>query len=274
MKDNTKLTITANPSYRDYIKDLFRYRELLYFFAWRDILVRYRQAFFGIAWALVRPLLTMIVFVVVFGKLVHLSSGNVKYSLFVLTATLPWQLLSTTATDSCPSIVNQAHLIGRAYFPRMLIPAAQVIVSILDFIITGTVLLVWILFSVGISWQILWFPAAFSLMLILALGIALWLSAMTALYRDFRIIIPFFVQFGMFISPVGYGTFIISEQWRMFYYLNPVVGVVDFFRLSLLGQTYPGIETSILCSTIVSLLIFFSGFYFFRNIERSFADRI
>lgn len=270
-----ELIIDSTHAEKEYVKTLFHFRELLYFFAWRDILVRYKQAFFGIAWALFRPLLNMLVFSFLFGRLAHFSSENVNYPLFVLAAMLPWQLFSNSLVDTCNSLVNQGALISKVYFPRMMIPLSQILVHFLEFGITMMLLLVLGLVVGQINFlTILILPLMILVLTILCMGCGLWLSALTVAYRDFKIIVPFFVQFGMFISPVGYGTFIISETWRWLYFLNPMVGIIDGFRLAFFGITYPMIEYSILFSVIISCGILVSGFYYFRAMERTFADQI
>lgn len=252
-----------------------RYRGLFYFFAWRDILVRYRQTFFGIAWAVVRPLLSMAVFAFLFGKVANLPSDNINYALFVLAAMLPWQLCSNSFVDTCNSLVNNAPLISKIYFPRMIIPSAQIIVHLLDFAVTACLLMI-LTIAIGdlCLWTLLTLPLFTLLALVLSLGSGLWLSALTVQYRDFRIIVPFFVQFGMFISPVGYGTFIIPEQWQWCYFLNPMVGIIDGFRWAFFGISHPSIQYSIGMSVTTTLCVLISGFYYFRKTERTFADKI
>ena len=270
-----ELLIDATHAEKEYLKNLFQFRELLYFFAWRDILVRYKQAFFGVAWALFRPLLNMLVFAFLFGRLANFSSENVNYPLFVLAAMLPWQLFSNSVVDTCNSLINQSALISKVYFPRMMIPLSQILVHYLEFGITTVLLLILgMVFGQINYWTILTLPFMVLLLTILCVGIGLWLSALTVAYRDFRIIVPFFVQFGMFISPVGYGTFIISETWRWVYFLNPMAGIIDGFRWAFFGISYPMMEYSIIFSAIISCGILISGFHYFRTMERTFADQI
>jgi lipopolysaccharide transport system permease protein len=258
-----------------YWQDLVRFRELLYFFAWRDILVRYKQAVLGIAWALIRPLLNMLLFTFIFGRVANLPSGNTSYALFVLAGMLPWQLYAFSAVDTCNSLVTQTNMISKVYFPRVIMPLSQIIVSLVDFAI-GLVLLALLGTILG-GFHIATLPAVIPfimLVTLLAAGTGLWLSALTVRFRDFKLIVPFFVQFSMFLSPVGYGTFVIPEKWRLLYQLNPLVGVIDGFRWSLFGISYPGMGCSIASSVLLSALIAITGFLYFRSMEKNFADQI
>lgn len=270
-----ELLIGPQSSQKEYFKDLIRYRGLFYFLAWKDILVRYRQAFFGVAWAVVRPLLNMAIFAFLFGKVANFPSDHINYPLFVLAAMLPWQLFSNSVIDTCSSLVNNTQLVSKIYFPRIIIPSAQIIVHLLDFTIT-TCLLLTVGFFVGdlSFWTVLSLPLFTLLTLLLCIGSGLWLSALTVQYRDFRIIVPFSVQFGMFISPVGYGTFIIPDQWQYCYFLNPMVGIIDGFRWAFFGISHPSIAMSLTFSVIITFCLLISGFYYFRKTERTFADKI
>lgn len=269
------MIIDANRVQKEYLKDIIRFRELFYFFAWRDILVRYKQAFFGVAWAIIRPFLNMVMFTLIFSRIANLPSDNVNYSLFVLAGMLPWQLVSGTMADNCICILNNANLISKIYFPRIIIPSAQIIVHLLDFAIGGVML---ILLSVGMgSLNFLTFctlPFFILLVFLLCLGSGFWLSAVTVQYRDFRLIIPFVVQIGMFISPVGYGSFLIPEKWIWFYYLNPMVGIIEGFRWAFFGISHPYFIISLIYSIVITLSILVSGFLYFRKMERTFADRV
>lgn len=260
---------------KEYLKDLLRYRELFYFLSLRDILVRYKQAFFGIAWALVRPLLNMIVFTLLFGQIAHLPSDGVNYALFVLAGMLPWQLFSNSIGDTSNSLVNNANLISKIYFPRILIPAAQISVHVVDFAMGIGLLAVLAIFTGSLSFLTIFaLPTFIGLGILLCMGCGLWLSALTVQYRDFRFIIPFVVQFGMFVSPVGYGTFVIPEKWKWLFFLNPMVGIIDGFRWSFFGIYHPYIIFSIGISAAITLLLLVTGFFYFRKMERTFADRI
>lgn len=257
-----------------YFKILYEYRELFYFFAWRDILVRYKQAFFGIAWALVRPILTMLVFAFLFGKVAHLPSDGINYSLFVLAGMLPWQLFSASSIDTCNSLIINPNLISKVYFPRIVIPVSQIIVNLVDFLIGLFFLLAIMPFYENIKITILALPFLILLCFILCVGTGLWLSALTIKYRDFKLIAPFFVQFGVFVSPVGYGSFIIADKWQWLYSLNPIVGIIDGFRWAFFGVSHPYFLYSITISIIISVLITITGFLYFRKMEQTFADKI
>lgn len=266
--------INSRKKQLDYLKELFCYRELFYFFAWRDIIVRYKQAFFGAAWALFRPLLSMLVFTFLFGKIANLSSGNVNYAFFVLAGMLPWQLFSSAIVDTCNSLVNNSPLVSKIYFPRMIIPCAQIVVHLVDFSITAALLIILLLFTGQATVTLLTLPFFILLTLLLCTASGLWLSALTVQYRDFRILVPFFAQFGLFISPVGYGSFIISDKWQWLYCLNPMVGIIDGFRYAFFGQEPLFFGWSLCSSILFTTLLLVSGFCYFRNTERTFADKI
>jgi lipopolysaccharide transport system permease protein len=274
-REDHYIEVNANKLQKQYLKDLVRFRELLFFFAWRDILVRYKEAFFGIAWALIRPLLNMIIFAVVFGKIANLPSGNINYPAFVLAGLLPWQLCSNAIVEGSFSILNNANLINKIYFPRLIIPTAQIAVHFIDFAVGMLFLFIFCLFVQPISpITILCLPLFIVLSLMLCEGGSLWLSALTVKYKDFRFLVPFAVQIGMFISPVGYATGIISDRWIWLYCLNPMVGIIDGFRWAFFGQTYPYFIYSIAMSIVITLFILITGFFYFRKMERSFVDRM
>lgn len=271
-----ELVIEAGRLESQYWKDLWRYRELFLFLSWRDLLVRYKQTVIGIAWAVVRPLLGMIVFTVVFGKLAKLPTvGTTPYSLLVYTAMLPWQFVSTALTEASNSLISNPNLISKIYFPRLIVPGSSVITSFVDFLISF-VLLIGIMawFWYWPDWRILVLPLYLVLAFTAAIGTGLWLCALNVEYRDFRYIVPFIVQVGMYISPVGFSSAVVPEKWRLLYSLNPMVGVIDGFRWSLLrGQA--GIDwSSMLVSFGVNLTLYVSGIWYFRRVERSFADVI
>ena len=273
---NTKeLVIEAGRTEKRYWQDLWNYRELFYFLAWRDILVRYKQTAIGIAWALIRPFLTMVVFTVVFGNLAKLPSEGVPYPILVFAAMLPWQFFANSLSESSNSLINNVNLVSKVYFPRLIVPASAVIVSFVDFLISGTILLglmAWYNFVPG--WRILTLPLFILIAFVAAMGAGLWLAALNVEYRDFRYIVPFIVQFGLYISPVGFSSQIIPEQWRLLYSLNPMVGVIDGFRWAILGgesQIYlPGFALSL----AIVVLLLWSGIWYFRKMERTFADVI
>lgn len=278
MNDNRELYFTVVNTEKlqtQYLKDLYRFRELLYFFAWRDILVRYKEAFFGITWALIRPLLNMIIFAVVFGKIANLPSGNLYYPPFVLAGLLPWQLCSNAIVEGSFSILNNAHLISKIYFPRLIIPTAQIAVHFIDFMVGMGFLFVFCLFVQPLDFTtLLSLPLFVILAVLFCIGGSLWLSALTVRYKDFRFLVPFAVQIGMFISPVGYASSLISDKWMWLYCLNPMVGIIDGFRWALFGQTYPYLGYSVSISILSTIFILITGFFYFRKMERSFVDRM
>lgn len=260
---------------KHYLLDLFRYRELFYFFSWRDILVRYKQAFFGIAWAVIRPVLTMLLFTLLFSRIADLPSQNINYSLFVLAGMLPWQLFSSSMLDAGQSLLNNSNLLSKVYFPRMIIPSAQIVVHLLDLAV-GLVLLIFAAVWMGEikGWTLAALPFFIALSFFLCAGGGLWLSALTVKYRDFRFIVPFVVQFGMFLSPVGYGSFMIQDRWIWLYMLNPMVGIIDGFRWAFFGVAYPYFPYTVSVSLAMTALILISGYLYFRQMEQTLADRI
>ncbi|MDT8441093.1 MAG: ABC transporter permease [Desulfuromonadales bacterium] len=271
-----KLIIEAGRTERYYWRDLWRYRELFMFLAWRDILVRYKQTVIGVAWAVIRPVLTMLVFTVVFGKLAGLpSEGAAPYAVMVYAAMLPWQFFANSLAESSNSLVGNANLISKIYFPRLIIPASSVITSFVDFLISGVILVVimaW--YQFWPSWRIVTLPFFVAIAFAAAMGAGLWLTALNVKYRDFRYIVPFIVQFGLYISPVGFSSSIVPEQYRLLYSLNPMVGVIDGFRWAILGGEsniyLPGFLLSL---TVVAALLGW-GVCYFRKTEKGFADVI
>jgi lipopolysaccharide transport system permease protein len=269
------LVISADRINSEYWKDLWRFRELFYFLAWRDILVRYKQTVIGLAWSLLRPLLTMIVFAFVFGKLAKLPSGGLPYPIIVLVGMLPWQFFSNSLSESSSSLITNASMISKVYFPRLIVPVSSVITSLIDFMISLTILalaMAW--YRVAPTWRILYLPGFLAVAFAASIGVGVWLSALTVKYRDFRYIIPFIVQFGLYVSPIGFTSDIIPEKWRLLYSLNPMVGVVDGFRWSILGRQNLLDPASFGISTAVSVILLASGLWYFRKMERGFADVI
>ena len=280
-----KLILESGRAEKNYWRDLWRYRELFYFLAWRDILVRYKQTVIGIAWAVIRPLLTTIVFTVVFSKIAKLPApASVPYALLVMAANLPWQFFATAMSEASNSLVGNANLISKIYFPRLIIPAGSIITSFVDFLITlglMAALMLWYRFLP--DWHLLMLPAFMLLAFGAALGIGLWLCALNVEYRDFRYIVPFIVQFGFFLSPVGYSTTRVPEIWhwhglvipaRLLYSLNPMVGVIDGFRWCLLRGESPLAVSTVLTTVILTVFLCASGIWYFRKMERTFADVI
>lgn len=260
---------------RQYWRDLWRYRELFYFLAWRDILVRYKQTVVGVAWAVIRPMLTMIILTVVFGRLAKMPSGGVPYPILVFCGMLPWQFFATSLQESGNSLVQNTGMISKVYFPRLIVPASSIITSFVDFMISaGLMVLVMAWYQYLPGPGVLALPFFIALAFAASFGAGLWISALMVRYRDFRYIVPFIVQFGLYLSPVGFISSVVPEKWRLLYSLNPMVGVVDGFRWAILGGEHaiywPGLALSIL---IVSIIIG-SGIAYFRRTERTFADVI
>jgi lipopolysaccharide transport system permease protein len=271
-----ELVVEAGRIERQYWKDIWRYRELFYFLAWRDFLVRYKQTLIGIAWGLIRPVLSMVVFTIVFGTIARLpSDGMVPYSILVYAAMLPWQFFSTALTEASNSLISNPNLVSKIYFPRLIVPASSVITTFSDFLISFSILVLmmgWYQFVP--DWRLLTLPVFVALGCAAAFGSGLWLCALNVKYRDFRYVVPFVVQFGLYISPVGFSSALIPQTWRLAYSLNPMVGVIDGFRWALLrgeAQLYwPGLLASVAVSTVVCA----SGLWYFRRAESAFADVI
>jgi lipopolysaccharide transport system permease protein len=267
--------IEAGRRERHYWQDLWRYRELFRVLAWRDISVRYKQTVIGAAWALIRPFLTMVVFTVIFGKIAGLPSQGAPYALLVFAAMLPWMFFSTALSDASNSLVTNANLISKVYFPRLIVPAATVMVSVVDFLISFAILIglmVWYQFLP--SWPILLLPVFAAIAFFASLGPALWITALNVKYRDFRYVIPFIVQFGLYVSPVGFSSSIVPEQWRLLYSINPMVGVIDGFRWCILGGESKLYIPGFCLSVFVTVFFLWLGVRLFRKTENSFADLI
>lgn len=270
------LIIEPKRTEKNYWRDLYRFRELFYILAWRDIKVRYKQTAIGFAWSIIRPLLTMIVFTIIFYKVAKLpTEGTAPYAIMVFAALLPWQFFSNSLSESSQSLVTNSNLISKVYFPRLIIPASSVIVSLVDFLISFIILIglmAWYRFLP--NWHIIYLPLFLLFAFIISMGFGLFITALNVKYRDFRYIIPFIVQFGLYISPVGFSSTVIPEKWRFVYSLNPMVGVIDGFRWAILGgdsRIYlPGFLLSI---GIVIIITLFSVRYF-RKTEKKFADVI
>jgi lipopolysaccharide transport system permease protein len=275
MSNDFDLIIEPGKGIKKYWRDLWRYRELFYFLAWRDILVRYKQTVIGIAWSVVRPVLTMIVFTVIFGRLAKFPSEGVPYPILVFAAMLPWQLFSTALSESSNSLITSRNMITKIYFPRLIVPTSSVIVCLVDFLISLAilvVLMIWFQFIPG--WHVLLLPFFLLLALTTSMGVGLWISALNVKYRDFRYIIPFLVQFGLYVSPVGFSSSVVPEKWRLMYSLNPMVGVIDGFRWVIIGGNSEIYLPGFLLSIGLTLVIFILGLSYFRKTERTFADII
>jgi lipopolysaccharide transport system permease protein len=275
MRSGSKLIIEAGKTEGRYWKDIWQYRELFYFLSWRDILVRYKQTVIGIVWSVIRPLLTMIVLTIVFSKMAKLPSDGVPYPILVFAAMLPWQFFSNALSAAGDSLVGNANLISKIYFPRLIIPASAVVTSFIDFLISGiilAILMVWYQFVPG--WRILSLPVFITIAFAAAMGVGLWITALNVKYRDFRYIIPFIVQFGLYISPVGFSSSIVPDQWRLLYSINPMVGVIDGFRWALLGGKSAIYWPGFLLSVAVVGIVLVTGIIHFRKTEKTFADII
>lgn len=259
-----------------YWSDLWRYRELFYVLSWRDITVKYKQTVIGLAWAVIRPVLTMIVFTVIFGRIAKLpTDGNVPYAIMVYAAMLPWQFFANSLSESSNSLTGNANLITKVYFPRLIIPASTVVTSLVDFFISLAILAVLMVYYQFVpTINILFLPAFLLIAFIASFGCGLFLTSLNVKYRDFRYIVPFIIQFGLYVSPVGFSSNVIPDKFRLLYSLNPMVGVIDGFRWAILGDEsmiyWPGFWLSL----TITMLFFVVGVLFFRHMERSFADII
>ena len=276
MEDNQTIIIEAGRAEKNYWKDLWRYKELFYILSWRDIKVRYKQTVIGALWSIIRPLLTMIIFTVIFSRVANMPAGmDAPYAIMVYAAMLPWTFFSTSLSEASMSMIGNANLISKVYFPRLIVPSASVITSLVDFGISFVLMLglyVWYGFVPG--WQIILLPIFLIFAFVASIGAGLYVTALNVKYRDFRYIVPFIVQFGLYISPVGFNSNRIPEKWQYLYALNPMVGVIDGFRWCLLrGQQVIRWDT-MLISLSVSLILLFLGIRQFRKMEKSFADLI
>src|SRR6516165_169517 len=269
-----EVIIEAGHAQRHYWQEAWQYLELFRVLAWRDVAVRYKQTVIGGAWAVIRPLLTMMVFTVIFGKLANLpSEGAAPYAIMVFAGMLAWNFFSSALGDTSNSILSNANLISKVYFPRLIVPMAAGGVALVDFAINFVmmvVLMIWYRFVPG--WQVVFLPGFVALALIAGLGPGLWLTALNVKYRDFRYIIPFLVQLGLYASPVGYSSSIVPEQWRLLYALNPVVGIIDGFRWCLLGGQSGLYLPSVMLSIGVTAFLLWLGIRQFRKMEKVFAD--
>lgn len=275
--ETSKYTILIDNTHlqKEYFKDLFRFCELFYFFAWRDLLVRYRHTVLGVLWVIVRPLINMAIFAFVFGKIAHMDSYEINYPIFVLVGLLPWQLFASSIVDASSCLINNAAMISKIYFPRIILPISQIIVNLVDFSISMA-LLVLLLFFTGMITHltILLAPVFVILSLLLCLGTSLWIAAINVRFKDFRVIVPFLIQFGLFISPVGYSSFLVPEAWRYLYFLNPLAGIIEGFRYCCFGTFHPDLFIALGLSSLMTLFLLITGFQYFRKMERVLADII
>jgi lipopolysaccharide transport system permease protein len=270
------LIIEPGKTSKQYWLDLWHFRELFFILSWRDISVRYKQTIIGVLWAFIRPVLTMIVFTLIFGKIAKLpSEGEAPYAIMVYAALLPWQFFASAVSDTSSSLVGNSNLISKVYFPRLIIPGSSIITSFIDFAISFVILLLlMVYYQFSPTWNILLLPVFLLVAFLTALGIGLYITSLNVKFRDFRYVIPFIIQFGLFISPVGYSSTVIPEQYRIWYSLNPMVGVIDGFRWTILGEQsapyWPGFGLSL----FVMILFLWLGIQTFRKMERTFADMI
>ncbi len=273
--NSPELIIEAGRSEKQYWKDLWRYRELFYTLAWRDISVRYKQTVIGIGWALIRPFLTMVVFTIVFGNIAKLPSDGVPYPILVFSAMLPWQFFANSLSSASDSLISNANLISKVYFPRLVVPTSAVVTSFVDFLISGMILLaLMIWYNFVPSWRIVTLPLFTAIAFAASMGAGLWLCSLNVKYRDFRYIVPFIVQFGLYISPVGFSSNVVPDKWRLLYSINPIVGVIDGFRWAILGGESHIYMPGFLLSLGLVAFILVTGIQYFRKTERTFADII
>jgi len=268
------LVIEAGRTERQYWRDLWKFRELFYFLAWRDFLIRYRQTVVGIAWALIRPFLMMLALTFV-GKAAKLSTGGAPYALFFFCGLLPWQFFSTAMSESGNSLVTNANLVSKIYFPRLVVPASSVIVGFVDFLISTVFLVILMFYYLCLPpQQVVFIPLFVALVVALSLGVGFWIAALTVEYRDFRFVVPFIVQFGIFVSGVIPMTHHMHEPWLTIYSINPLVGIIDGFRWCILGGQNVVNPPELIFSILVTVLMLLSGLWYFRKTERTFADII
>ncbi len=269
------IILESRRSASNYWKDLWTFRGLFFFLTWRDVLVRYKQTAIGVSWSIIRPLLTLVVFTIVFGKLAGLPDSGVPYALLVTAGLIPWQFFANAFTDSSNSLIANSGMLTKVYFPRLIIPSSAVLVALVDFMISLLILvglMIWYQFLPG--WQLILLPLFLVPALLLSLGAGFFVAALNVRYRDFRYVVPFVVQFGLYVSPVGFSSTVVPEKFRLLYFLNPMTGVIDGFRWCILGGNTPLYWNGFLLSVGLSLFCLICGLTYFRKMERSFADVI
>lgn len=275
MPQDREFVITAGRGTLQYWREVWEYRDLFFYLSWRDILVRYKQTAVGVAWSVLRPLLTMVIFTFVFGVLARLPSEGTPYALFVLTALIPWQLFSTAIGECSNSLIANSNLLTKVYFPRVIIPASAMAGTMLDAAISFVLLLmlaVW--YGVTPGWQILALPLFLGLVIALSFGLGIWFAALNARYRDFRYVVPFIIQVGLYASPVGFSSGVVPERWRTVYALNPMVGIIEGFRWALLGGRTAVDFVAVGFSAAIAIALLTAGTLYFRATERVLADVI
>ena len=269
------IILEAGRANQNYWRDVFRYRELFFMLASRDVAVRYKQTVIGVLWAVLRPLLTMMVFTLVFGRIAKLPSDGVPYALLVFSGMVPWYFFSSSVSESSGSLISNSNLLSKVYFPRILVPSSSVLVAAVDFLIAMVLLLLTMLyFGMWPSWRLLTLPLFLTVAFSSSLGIGLWLSALNVRYRDFQFVVPFILQFGLYLSPVGFSSSVVPPQWTLVYALNPMVGVIDGFRWAILGGDLLLRWDIQAISVLIGLTLLLSGITFFRHFERGMADMI
>jgi lipopolysaccharide transport system permease protein len=269
-----KLIIEPGRSAAQYWHELWQYRELLYFLAWRDLAVRYKQTAIGVVWAVIRPALTMVVFVL-FRRLMGAERSQVPDVLLVLSAVLPWQLFANALSESSTSLINNTNLLSKVYFPRLIVPSAAIATAVVDFAITlGLLAAVMIWHGYAAQWTLAALPLFIIAMVALSAGLGVFLAALNVEYRDFRYVVPFIIQVGLFVSPIAFSSANVPERWKLLYSFNPLVGIIDGFRWSILGAQTPLDVRSLALSLAVTMLSLTFGVWYFRRMERRFADVI
>lgn len=270
------LVLEAGRADRQYWRDIWRYRELFLILAWRDVAVRYKQTLIGVAWAFVRPFMTMVVFTIVFGKIAKLpTEGATPYAVMVLAGLLPWTLVSSILSDASSSVVGSSQLITKVYFPRLIVPIATVVVALIDFLVSLVILAgVMAFYGVVPGWQIVLLPFFVALAVIVGIGPAIWMAATIVKYRDFRFVLPFIIQVGLYVSPVGFSAKVVPDQWLLLYSINPMVGIIDGFRWCITGGASPLYLPGFAISLVVAAGMLWYGIRTFRRTERGFADLI
>ena len=258
------------------LKELILYRELIFFLTWRDLKVRYKQTILGVAWAVIQPVMTMVVFSIFFGGLAHVPSDGIPYPLFSIAGLLPWQLFENSMRNASKSLVANRNMVTKIYFPRVIMPLSSVLACVVDFFVALPILIVMmIVYGYHVNWYILLIPYYLLLTVITSLGVSLWLSAMDVMYRDVGYVVPFITQLWMYLTPIAYGSTLISNpKWSFIYHLNPMVGVVNGFRSAFLGIYTQMPIQSMVFSALISLIILFGGLFYFRHMEKQFADLI
>lgn len=273
--DKYEIVIKPGKSIGHYWKELISFKELFIILAWRDITVRYKQTVLGILWTIIRPFLTMIVLTVVFSKIAKLPSEGVPYPLLVLVGMVPWQFFSSSLTESSNSLISNSSLLTKVYFPRLILPSSTIIASLVDFLISLILVFILMIYYRHVpSINIIFLPLFLAIIILSSLGAGFFIAALNVKYRDFRYIVPFFVQFGLYITPVGFTSKIVAEKWKLIYYLNPMAGPIDGFRWALLTNESRIYLPGLILSSFVTILILILGISYFRNTEKKFADLI